>query len=67
MKRKFRESLRKTDELSIAFDYDGAVTLQDTEEMLDSARSLHARVVAAVNGARTPERREALGHFAVNL
>ena len=47
LKRKFRESLRRTDELSIAFDYDGAVTLQDTEEMLDSARALHARVLAA--------------------
>ncbi|WP_375398538.1 hypothetical protein, partial [uncultured Sphingomonas sp.] len=67
LKRKFRESLRKTDELSIAFDYDGAVTLQDTEEMLDSARALHARVLAAVAAARTAERREALGHFAVNL
>ena len=67
LKRKFRESLRKTDELSIAFDYDGAVSLQDTEEMLDSARALHARVLAAVACAQTPERREALGHFGVNL
>lgn len=67
LKRKFRESLRKTDELTIAFDYDGAVSLQDTEEMLDSARSIHARVLAAMECARTEERREALGHFAVNL
>lgn len=51
LKRSFRESLRRTDELSIACDYDGAVRLQDSEEMLDSARSLHARVMAAVNGA----------------
>jgi hypothetical protein len=67
LKRKFRESLRKTDDLSIAFDYDGAVSLQDTEEMLDVARAIHARVVTAVQIARTEERREALGHFAVNL
>lgn len=67
LKRKFRETLRKTDELTIAFDYDGAVSLQDTEEMLDTARSIHARVLAAKESARTDERREALGHFAVNL
>ena len=67
LKRKFRESLRKTDEFSIAFDYDGAVSLQDTEGMLDTARSIHARVLAAMESARTVERREALGHFAVNL
>ncbi len=67
LKRKFRETLRRTDEFTIAFDYDGAVTQQDTEEMLDSARALHARVMAGIAGARTPERREALGHFAFNL
>jgi hypothetical protein len=67
LKRKFRETLRKTDELTIAFDYDGAVSLQDTEEMLDAARATHARVLAAAAHARTDERREALGHFAVNL
>lgn len=67
LKRKFRESLRKTDELSVSFDYDGAVSLLDTEEMLDSARALHDRVLAAVFNAQTNERREALGHFAVNL
>ncbi|MCI4655107.1 hypothetical protein [Sphingomonas aquatilis] len=67
LKRKFRETLRKTDDLSITFDYDGAVSLQDTEEMLDSARAIHARVLAAVESARTVDRRAALGHFAVNL
>lgn len=67
LKRKFRESLKKTDELTIAFDYDGAVSLQDTEEMLDAARSIHARVQKAMQNARTEDRREALGHFAVNL
>ncbi len=35
--------------------------------MLDTARSIHARVLAAMESARTVERREALGHFAVNL
>lgn len=67
LKRKFRETLRKTDDLTIAFDYDGAVSLQDTEEMLDNARALHARVLTALEKASTDERRAALGHFSVNF
>ena len=62
-----RESLRKTDELTIAFDYDGAVSLQDSEEMLDKARAVHARVLDAVDHARTDERKEALQRFATGL
>jgi hypothetical protein len=67
LKRKIRESLRKADELTIAFDYDGAVSLQDSEEMLDRARAVHARVLAAVGNARTDERKEALQRFATGL
>jgi hypothetical protein len=67
LKRKIRNSLRKTDELTIAFDYDGAVTLQDTEEILDGAVRLHARVMAAQQHANSAERREALGLFAASL
>jgi hypothetical protein len=67
LKRKIRNSLRKTDELTIAFDYDGAVTLQDTEEILDGAVRLHARVMAAQQHANSTERREALGLFAASL
>lgn len=67
LKRKFRETLRKTDDLTIAFDYDGTVTTQDTGEMLDAARALHARVLASVAGARAADRKEALSHFAVGL
>lgn len=67
LKRKFRTSLRKTDELAIAFDYEGAVSLQDSEEILDQARAIHARALAAIDRARNSERREALGHFAAGL
>jgi hypothetical protein len=67
LKRKIRNSLRKTDELTIAFDYDGAVTLQDTVEILDGAVRLHARVMAAQQHANSAERREALGLFAASL
>jgi hypothetical protein len=67
LKRKIRTSLKRTDEWSIAFDYDGAVSLQDSEEILDSARALHDRVLKSMADARTTERRDALGHFAAGL
>jgi len=67
LKNKIRGSLRKTDELSIAFDYDGAVTLQDSEEILDSARRLHRKVTDACEKTQSPARRDALGAFAANL
>jgi hypothetical protein len=67
LKRKIRNSLRKTDELTIAFDYDGAVTLQDTEEILDGAVRLHARVKSVQEQAHSTERRDALGLFAASL
>ncbi len=67
LKRKIRETLRRTDELTIAFDYDGAVSSQDTQEILEAAQSLHARLLAARAQAKVPERRDALGLFAANL
>lgn len=67
LKTKIRTSLRKIDEVSIAFDYDGAVSLQDSEEILDGARALHARVLGAMDAAASPERRDALGLFAAGL
>jgi hypothetical protein len=67
LKNKIRNSLRKTDELSIAFDYDGAVSLKDTEELLERAIVLHDRVLGAQQHAHSPERRDALGLFAASL
>lgn len=67
LKRKIRTSVRKMDEVSISFDYDGAVTLRDSEEILDNARMLHARVLAAMKAATSNERRVALGQFAAGL
>ena len=48
-------------------EYDGAVTSANTEEILERVTKLYGRVVAAADGARTPERREALTTFAPNL
>lgn len=67
LKRKIRTSLRKTDEWSISFDYDGAVSLEDSEQILDSARALHSRVLQRMADAHSSERRDALGHFAAGL
>lgn len=67
LKRKIRTSLRKTDEWSITFDYDGAVSLEDSEQILDSARALHSRVLKQMTDAKSNERRDALGHFAAGL
>jgi hypothetical protein len=67
LKTKIRTSLHKTDELSIAFDYDGAVTLQDTEEILESAIAIHTRLLDARQHAASSERRDALGLFAAGL
>jgi hypothetical protein len=67
LKRKIRTSLRKVDDFSIAFDYDGEVSLQDSEEILDNARTLHTRVLAAMQDTTSSERRDALGRFAAGL
>jgi len=67
LKRKIRTSLRKVDDFGIAFDYDGEVSLQDSEEILHNARTLHARVLAARDHALSNERSDALGHFAAGL
>jgi hypothetical protein len=67
IKRKVKESVTRLDELSVAFDYNGEVSAQDAQEVLDKIASLHARALAAVPQAATPQRAEALRLFAANL
>jgi hypothetical protein len=67
LKTKIRSTLRKSDEVTIAFDYEGEVTRKDSEAILESAQGLHSRVLEAVGRARAPERREALTLFAAGL
>jgi hypothetical protein len=67
LKRKIRQSLRKVDDLTIAFDYEGDVSLKDSEELLEQARQIHDRVLTAVGRARSDERKAALQHFAAGL
>lgn len=67
LKQKFRTTLKKTDEFSIAFDYEGTVTLEDSQLILEEARALHARVTDSIARAGSEERRMALAQFAAGL
>jgi hypothetical protein len=68
LKRKIKSTVTRLDELSIAFDYDGEVTAQDAQEILDKIAGLHQRAVDAAEraGSGTP-RGDALRIFAANL
>jgi hypothetical protein len=67
IKRKIKASLTRLDDLGIAFDYDGEVSASDAQEVLDKIAGLHARALAAMPRAATPERADALRLFAANL
>jgi len=67
IKRKIKGSLSRLDELSIAFDYEGDVTAQDAQEILEKIQRLHAQALSAADTASSPERAAALRLFAANL
>jgi hypothetical protein len=67
LKRKIKASVTRLDELGVAFDYNGEVTAADAQEVLDKIAGLHRRALAAIPGAPTPERADALRVFAANL
>jgi hypothetical protein len=67
LKRKVKTSLSRLDELSIAFEYEGNVTAQDAQEILEKIQQLHARALATAEVAPNPERQAALRLFAANL
>jgi hypothetical protein len=67
LKRKVKASVSRLDELGIAFDYDGEVTAQDAEEILEKIQRLHAQALAAAERASDPDRAAALRLFAANL
>jgi hypothetical protein len=67
LKRKIKGTLSRLDDLSIAFDYDGEVTAQDAQEILDKISQLYRRGLEAAETANTPQRAEALRLFAANL
>jgi hypothetical protein len=67
LKRKIQSTVTHLDELSIAFDYEGEVTAQDAQEILEKITALYGRAVEAAERAAHPERAEALRLFAANL
>jgi len=67
LKRKIKASVSRIDDLSIAFDYDGEVTGEDAQIILDKITSLHHRALETAKTAQNPERVQALRQFAGNL
>jgi hypothetical protein len=67
LKRKIKSTVSHLDELSIAFEYEGEVTAQDAQEILDKIAALYGRAVEAAKMAARPERAEALRLFAAYL
>lgn len=67
LKRKIKSTLTHLNDLSISFDYDGSVTAEDAEQILEKIAGLHARAERAANEAKTPERAAALHVFAASL
>ncbi|MBV8814311.1 MAG: hypothetical protein JO271_07465 [Verrucomicrobia bacterium] len=67
LKKKIRASLDGVDDLSIRFDYEGEVSLKDSEDILESVNAVHTRVLKAAAHTKIPERKEALLLFAETL
>jgi hypothetical protein len=66
LKRKIKATVTRLDELSIAFDYEGEVTGQDAQEILEKITRLYGRAAATAEAARAG-RAEAVRLFAANL
>jgi hypothetical protein len=67
LKRKIRNTVTRMDQLSIMFDYEGEVSLEDSEEILTRISELYKKVVGGQKSATSPERQEVLRGFAANL
>jgi hypothetical protein len=65
-KKKIKGSVEKLDDLSIRFDYNGEVTLTDTEEILAKITGVRDQVMQAAGSTTNGERRQSL-LFAENL
>jgi hypothetical protein len=67
LKRKIQSTLTHIDDLGIAFEYDGNVALEDSEDILDRMVAVHRRVTRAAEATSNPDRSTALRNFAVML
>jgi hypothetical protein len=67
LKKKIKASLESMDDLSIQFGYQGEVSLQDSEEILEKIITVHQRILKAASSTKSEERKNALILFADNL
>lgn len=67
LKRKIMSSCERLDDLGIEFGYEGEVTAQDSEQILERITAIHRRAVEAAKGTSNEERKQALEQFACNL
>jgi hypothetical protein len=67
LKRRIKDTLTRTDDLTIGFDYAGEVTAEDARESLHKVATLYGRALASAEAANKPERADALRLFAANL
>ena len=67
LKKKIKSSLVALDDLSIRFSYQGEVSLQDSEEILEKVTAVHAKVLKAASTTKNEGRRKTLELFAENL
>jgi hypothetical protein len=67
LKRRIKASLSKIDELGIAFDYDGEVSIEDSDRILTRIAALQKRVLEAAQTARISERADGLRAFSISL
>jgi hypothetical protein len=67
LKRKIKATCQRVDALGIEFGYDGHVTAQDSEQILERIIAIHRRSLEAARASANEERRYALERFACNL
>jgi hypothetical protein len=67
LKRKIKSTLTRLDELTIGFDFDGSVTAEDAEEILEKIATLNHRALVAAEAEPTVARADALRFFAASL
>ena len=67
LKRKIKASCRKLDDLGIHFSYEGEVTAQDSEQILDKISTIHKRSLQSAKTTKSATRKQSLELFAYNL
>jgi len=67
LKRKIKASCTHLNDLSIEFGYEGEVTMQDSEQIIDRIQGVRDRARACAKDAKTDARRQALERFTCNL